>query len=275
VSRWLLPCIALVPVVPLLFVALAMGQERIESSPVQGDDPRDVSRDDLNRDDTKRDGTKGDDVKKPLNKDGLVDKKGRPRNPPGALPVFTPEGEAAALKFVGENHRELAALLKQLKANSPEEYKRAIRELFRTTEKLAQTKSTDVDRYDLDLEGWKIDSEIRLLAAKLTMGDDEELRGKLRKQFAKKNKLQVQRLELEKRRAEQRLKKIDENIEKLKRDQDQIADRQMTEILRTVRKERPAKRARSAAVRSSEKTDRRDGAERVEKVDPAVTPQRD
>ncbi len=274
-SRWLLPCIALVPVVPLLFVALAMGQERIESSPVQGDDPRDVSRDDLNRDDTKRDGTKGDDVKKPLNKDGLVDKKGRPRNPPGALPVFTPEGEAAALKFVGENHRELAALLKQLKMNSPEEYKRAIRELFRTTEKLAQTKSTDVDRYDLDLEGWKIDSEIRLLAAKLTMGDDEELRGKLRKQFAEKNKLQVQRLELEKRRAEQRLKKIDENIEKLKRDQDQIADRQMTEILRTVRKERPAKRARSAAVGSGEKTDRRDGAERVEKVDPAVTPQRD
>src|SRR5262245_8457794 len=113
-------------VVPLLAIPLlvaATGQERIDSS--NGPKADDIRRDD---------------VKKPL-KDGLPDKKGRSRSAPAAAPPFTPESEAAALKFVGENHRELGALLKQLKASSPEEYKRAIRDLFRTTEKLAQTKS--------------------------------------------------------------------------------------------------------------------------------------
>jgi hypothetical protein len=259
--------------VPALAAALALGQERADS---QRADSQNVG---VSRDDTGREN-----ARKPLKegaKDSLLDKKLRPRGTPGPLPVFTAEGEAAALKFVGENHRELAALLKQLKANSPEEYKRAIRELFRTTEKLAQTKATDLERYELDLEGWKIDSEIRLLAAKLTMGDNEELRGKLRQQFARKSRLQVQRLQLERRRAEQRIKRIDETIEKLTREESQIADRQMDEMLRAVRKEKPLKR-RPAAVSSVEKQKQRGtggekGAEKgvekgVEKVDPAVAP---
>ncbi len=261
-------------VLPLL-LGLAVGQDRGESAL---------------KNSTQRNEKRGDDkrgeIKKPL-KDGGPEKKGaRSLKVLGPLPAFTAEAEAAALKFVGENHEELASLLKQLKANSQlnansaEEYRRAIRELFRTTEKLTQTKAADAERYELELEGWKIDSEIRLLAAKLTMGDAGELRGKLRQQLMRKNQLQVRRLELDKRRTEQRLKKIDENIERLKREQEQIAERQMSEILRTLRQDKPAKR-RGAAVGVSDKDkrgeDRRGEDKRgeVEKVEPATAPDND
>jgi hypothetical protein len=196
--------------------------------------------------------------------DGLLGKKAdkksaRPRTTSLPSPVLSAENEAAALQFVSENHQELSGLLERLKTSSPEEYKRALRELFRTSEKLAQTKSLDGERYDIELESWKADSEIRLLAAKLTMGESQELKGKLRNQLVRKNKLQLQRLELEKRRVEQRLKKLEESIAKANKEQDQLADRQMEELLRNVRQ--PAKKARpAAAVSTSDKAARDKGS---------------
>jgi len=209
-------------------------------------------------------------------KEGQAEKKFRPRSPAGPLPAFTADNEAAALRFVGQHHGELSSLLQYLKTSSPEEYKRAVRELFRTSEKLAQTKSMDEERYQIELESWKIDSEIRLLAAKLTMGDSDDLRAKLRQQVARKNKMQIERLELEKRRAEQRIKKMDESIARLKKEQDQMIDRQMAELLRTVRKERPTKRTRPAAsdvsaANASAGDGRRASDRRVEKAEPVTS----
>jgi hypothetical protein len=198
----------------------------------------------------------------------IADKKARARNAPIALPAFTEENEAAALRFVSENHRELSGLLERLKTSSPEEYKRAVRELFRTTEKLAQTKSLDRERYDIELESWKADSEIRLLAAKLTMGDSQDLRSKLRKELVRKNKLQLERLLLEKRRIDQRLKRLEESIEKAQKDQEQLADRQMAELLRNLGKEKPKKVRPSAAVSAKDKG--RDRPQRAEQVNPTT-----
>jgi hypothetical protein len=232
--------------------ATAVAQEADDPAPIQGE--------------TVKGESPAPTAKKP-GKEGQPDKKaGRPRSLPSALPPFTPESEAAALRFVGDNHPELSALLLHLKSSSPKEYQHAIRELSRTTEKLAQTKVADPERYDLELEDWKVDSEIRLLAAKLTMGDDKELRGKLRNQLIRKNKLQLQRLELEKHRAEQRVKKLDANIERLKKEQEQIADRQMAELLHTVRKDRPAKRKQFGVEKAGvDKANDKSGTERQEK----------
>jgi hypothetical protein len=178
----------------------------------------------------------------------------RGRNTPAAQPVLTPEQEqeqeAAALRFVREHHQELAGLLENLKTSNHKEhqteYRQAIRELFRTSEKIAQTKLVDEERYNIELESWKTESEIRLLAAKLTMGDRQDLRGKLRQQFVRKNQLQLQRLELEKRRIEAR-------IDKLKGNLDQVSQRQLDDLLRSVRKEKPPRKSRPAAVGSPDK----------------------
>jgi hypothetical protein len=53
----------------------------------------------------------------------------------------TPERQAAVMTFVQRNHPELADLLAHLKARQPAEYEGAVRELFRTTERLAQIQS--------------------------------------------------------------------------------------------------------------------------------------
>src|SRR5687767_13810045 len=55
-----------------------------------------------------------------------------------ALPGITPEREAAVMTFVKHHHAELAELLIHLKENAPKEYERAVRDLFRTSERLAQ-----------------------------------------------------------------------------------------------------------------------------------------
>src|SRR5437764_6334298 len=51
--------------------------------------------------------------------------------------LVTPESEAAVLNFVQRNHAELADLLAALKNNDPEQYQRAIRDIYRTTGRLA------------------------------------------------------------------------------------------------------------------------------------------
>ena len=47
--------------------------------------------------------------------------------------MVTPEREAAVLNFVQRNHAELADLLAVLKTSQPDEYVRALREIFRAT----------------------------------------------------------------------------------------------------------------------------------------------
>ena len=63
--------------------------------------------------------------------------------------------EAAAMTFVRMNHPELATLLDQLKLNDLPEYQRAIRELFHSSEKLAQLQERNPKRYPWN---WKLGS---------------------------------------------------------------------------------------------------------------------
>src|SRR5262245_22677697 len=75
--------------------------------------------------------------------------------PPVAV---TPEREAAVLTFIQRNHADLADLLAHLKENQPQAYEQAIRELFRTTERLAQIQERDPLQYELELAVWKAQS---------------------------------------------------------------------------------------------------------------------
>src|SRR6478736_3014044 len=78
---------------------------------------------------------------KPVSDKPALDKakagKGKP-----ALAV-TPEREAAAMAFVKQHHPELADLLTMLKAGNQKEYEKAVRELYRTSERLAQIQERD------------------------------------------------------------------------------------------------------------------------------------
>ena len=89
------------------------------------------------------------------------------------------EREAAALAFVRENHPELADLLEQLKAMKPDQYERAINELWQVSRTLANYKKNEKRRYQPALDVWKARSRAELLAAQLASTPGRRTRGQV------------------------------------------------------------------------------------------------
>src|SRR6266700_2080015 len=145
--------------------------------------------------------------------------KPKPADPPPkvAKPVerapLTPEREAAAITFVRQHHAELVDLLNQLKETKPAEYQTAIRELFQTSERLAQLREQDPQRYDLELDAWKTKSRIQLLAARSTMSGDKSFEDQLHAALAQQADIRLRLMKLERDRVAERLQKLDKGID--------------------------------------------------------------
>jgi hypothetical protein len=157
--------------------------------------------------------------------------------------LFTPEREAAVLTFVQRNHAELADLLAALKTNDPEQYQRAIRDIFRTTERLAQIQERDLLQYELEIAAWTAQSRVELLAAKLKMESNDELIKQLREALKVQNSARVALLKHERQKASDRLSKLDSDIARFEGDRDEVVDRQLKVLVRTSGEGRPAKAA--------------------------------
>lgn len=143
--------------------------------------------------------------------------------------AITPEREAAVTTFVDRNHPELAALLAHLKTKQPKEYERAVRDLFRVTEKLAMVNERDSRQYDLELKVWKAQSRAQLLVARLKMtdpesADREELTNQLREILSEQMLARLEILRFERERVAGRLDKLNEDISRLERDRDSVVE---------------------------------------------------
>jgi hypothetical protein len=152
------------------------------------------------------------------------------------LPGFTAEREAAALLFVRTHHPELADLLEQLKVAHATQYQQAIRDLFRTSEKLAQTQERNPRRYDLDLQAWKLQSRVQVLAARLAMGPNPAIETELRAALMEQQKVQMDQLVEERERLASRIKELDVQIETLRTEQNQRVDARLEDLLKGIRK---------------------------------------
>lgn len=141
------------------------------------------------------------------------------------LPGVTPEREAAVTKFVERHHPELAALLASLKASHPDEYSRAIHDLFRTSERLAQWHERDVNRYELELQLWRVQSQIDLLTAQLRMNKTDALQNHLRRAVEDQLTLRQALIKLERERVAERLKKLDEQLQSLETSRSELVER--------------------------------------------------
>jgi hypothetical protein len=168
-----------------------------------------------------------------------------PKKDSKAKPVIlvTPEREAAVLTFVHRNHAELADLLSALKTNDPEQYERAVRDIFRTTERLAQIQERDLLQYELEIAAWTAQSRVELLAAKLKMESSDELIKQLREALKVQNNARVALLKHERQKAADRLGKLDSDIARFEGDRDEVVDRQLKVLVRTSGEGRPAKAA--------------------------------
>src|SRR5947209_11210975 len=153
----------------------------------------------------------------------------------------TPESEAAALTFVQRNHAELAELLTALKTSQPQEYERAIKDIFRVTQRLAAIQERDPLQYELEVAAWTAQSRVQLLAAKLRMGSSDELTKQLRAALQVQNAAKIALLKHERQRAADRLEKIESDITRLEASRDDVVDKQLKLLTRAAAEGRPAK----------------------------------
>lgn len=172
------------------------------------------------------------------------------KRPAAKLPAYTAQREAAALSFVGEHHPELAALLAHLKRGDKKQYQQAIRELFRTSERLAQLRERDEQRWEIDLEIWRLQSRIRLMSARLTMNPKNVvLKQELFEALVQKTDLRLARFELDRQRQIGRLDRIETTIKKLRQSRETQAEQIVNRLLRNAGKTRARKnRPKGAAT---------------------------
>jgi hypothetical protein len=122
------------------------------------------------------------------------------------------ERETAAALFALQQHPELADLLARLKKSHPDQYAKAIRELDKTRERLEKQHNKDPERYAILLHEWQLDSRIRLLAARLTMGATPELEHELRQMLLERHDVRLQLLTFDRERAKGRVQKLNDQI---------------------------------------------------------------
>ena len=208
------------------------------------------------------------------------------RTVPVALPEFTPQRETAALQFVRDHHRELVELLQVLKEADDRGYHRAIRELSRTYEGLARTKERgDLERFEIDLEMWKVDSRIHLAVARLGMNQgetasaaeaaarDDSLRTEIRRLLLQKNQWRLKRLKLDYVRAKTRLDRLAETIDRLEASGDEMADRAIKQLLNAGKPKPPKKTTKRPRPQESRPQDSRpqDSSDSSSSIDPPST----
>jgi hypothetical protein len=142
------------------------------------------------------------------------------------------ERETAALAFVRENHPELADLLEQLKAMKPDQYQRAISELWQVSRSLATFKKNENRRYQPALDVWNAKSRAELLAAQLASKPDAALEGQLRVALNTQLDAEIRQQKVERELAKERLHKLDESIDRLESRHDKLVELRYQNMLR-------------------------------------------
>lgn len=173
----------------------------------------------------------------------------------GGKAVVSPAAEAAALDFAREHHPELASLLDQLQSSAPKEYQAAIADLSRTRERLERSREKTPERYALELAEWKVNSRIRLLAARMAMGGDTSLEAELKAAVRERFDLRLQLQAEERERLSKRLERLDEQIAEQRRKADELIERDFA----TLRKGATSAAVSAAEKKNKPKPDKADG----------------
>ena len=167
--------------------------------------------------------------------------------------ALTPEREAAALTFAKRHHRELYDLLTQLKEMDSKGYESALTELFRTSERIARYKSRTPDRYETEIELWKIDSRVRLLIARSARGMEEETRSEIKTLLMQRNAIRAAQLQRDRDKLQERLTKLDEQITELSDSSEVIADRELDRLMKSAKTRQSPRNANTTANRPTPK----------------------
>jgi hypothetical protein len=149
------------------------------------------------------------------------------------------ERESLAVKFVEAHDPALASLLQVLKAMKPKEYETAINEITKTRKRLEQLQSRDKPLYEVDLEGWKLQSKIDMMMARAVAKEQTLDEKALRELVKKRHENQVKRLRIEQDNLKTREKQIQESLERLQSNESDRLDQQLSALIKKVDAKKP------------------------------------
>jgi hypothetical protein len=144
------------------------------------------------------------------------------------------ERSATALSFVREHHPELVELLERLKRSNGSEYERAIRELARTSDRLSGMRARNPERYALELDLWKLKSQIQLLSARASLAPNEDLTSELRALIERQLEVRAAQLELERSELTERLDRVELALQAAETNHQSQLDKQLNDTLRSI-----------------------------------------
>jgi hypothetical protein len=172
----------------------------------------------------------------------------REGRPPMAV---TPERESAVMTFVERTHPALKEVLASLKQNRPKEYEKAIRDIYQTSERLANIKERDPSLYDLELKNWTLRSQIQLLTARMVMTCSEEIRAELRKLLNEQMDVRAEMLRLDQQRATERLDRIEAELARVNTDREKHVEKQLDLLMRSAQQSKPKAKATAKSEKRS------------------------
>ncbi len=181
--------------------------------------------------------------------------------------------EKDILAFVSKNDTSLHGLLGNLKAARPMEYQRALLDLNRVTERLAQIKRNRPHAYDLELQKWQTQSKVQVLAAQLAMNPNPAIKAELRQAIELRADLELQVLRADREAATKRLKMLEEQIAAAESNRNSRVQQQFDRSITTASranggppKKRPAFEGKKPATKAEIPTGRRKKKERSNEV---------
>lgn len=153
-------------------------------------------------------------------------------------PAFD-EKESLALKFVEEHDPALASLLQVLKAMKPKEYETAINEVTKTRKRLEQLQSRDKPLYEVELDGWKLQSKIDMMMARAVAKEQAINEQALRQLVKERHVNQLKRLRVEQDNLKTREKQINESLERLQNNESDRLDQQFSALIKKIDAKKP------------------------------------
>lgn len=171
--------------------------------------------------------------------------------------------QTAAIAFAKANHSELVPLLNSLRKTRAADYKRELRQLHAASTRLSKMKErVPKERYEQELNVWKLDSRIRLQLAKWAVSKDDKLAADIRKSLAERQAIRKSQYEQELARLHERKAKVESMLNGLTSERlDQEWERLSKQVTR--RRKQPARKkadAKSAkAVKEKPKTKKKGG----------------
>jgi len=144
------------------------------------------------------------------------------------------EQESQSIDFVQSHHPELVVLLQRLKEMDRDEYDSAIRDIIKVRKRLDSLEKRDSELHAVELEGWKVQSQIDLMLAKAVARDKDFDPRALKELVKRRVSYQKKRLNAERAGLTARQKQIDESLDRLVGHEEERVSQQLALLMKKV-----------------------------------------